>query len=234
MSDTYQYPELEGPRFEIGIDSDAYPSILLGAPDAPEKIYGIGDPAAIKLGISITGARKDTPYGRACARRFAEHAAKLGMTFVSGGARGIETEVLTAAVDRGCPAVVVLGTGADVSYPTCNRNLFQKVIDSGGVVISEQAWGSSALRHPFMTRRRIIAQLAALVLIVEAGRPSMTYGLADYALRANHDVAAVPGPITSSASEGTNQLILDGAQMIVDETSLAAAISIAFAALEAR
>ena len=230
MTDNYQQLKLDGPRFEIGIDSDAYPEPLRDLLDTPDRIYGIGDPSAIKLGIAITGARKATPYGLACAARFAEHVANRGMTFISGGARGIETEALRVALERGCPAVVVLGTGADVSYPASNRNLFQKVIDSGGAVISEQPWGTMALRHPFATRRRIIAQLAALVLIVEAGRPSMTYGLADYTLRANHGVAAVPGPITSPASAGANQLISDGATVILDEFTLDTAIDIAFSA----
>lgn len=228
MTDNYQHPKLDGPRFEIEIDSDAYPDSLRDLPDAQGRIYGIGDPSAIKLGISIAGARKATPYGLACAARFAEHVAKRGMTLISGGARGIETEALRVALDRGCPAVVVLGTGADVSYATCNRALFQKVIDSGGAVISEQPWGTMALRHPFATRRRIIAQLAALVLIVEAGLPSMAYGLADYALRAGHDVVAVPGPITSPASAGSNQLISDGATVILDEPTLDTALDYAF------
>lgn len=100
-----------------------------------------------------------------------------------------------AALDGGCPTVVVFGSGADVTYPKRGRELFQRVIDAQGAVISENPWGTQPLRPTFVRRNRIIAGLAALVLIVEAGLPSGTFSTADAALRANRDVAAVPVPL---------------------------------------
>lgn len=234
MNDNCQYPGLGGPRFEIGIDSDAYPAILRDDPDAPDKIYGIGDPSAIQPGVAVIGARKATPYGLSCAGRFAKYVATRKLPLISGGARGIDQAAMLVALEAGCPVVVVLGGGADVPYPRDAADLFQMVIDSGGAIISRQRWGTPPTRYTFSRRNRIIAALSALVLVVEAGLPSGTFSTADAALQMDRAVAAVPGPITSPASEGTNQLILDGARMIVGETSLAGAIDIAFAALEAR
>lgn len=127
------------------------------------------------------------------------------------------------------PTVVVFGSGADVTYPKRGRELFQRVIDAQGAVISENPWGTQPLRPTFVRRNRIIAGLAALVLIVEAGLPSGTFSTADAALRANRDVAAVPGSITSPNSRGTNHLIAQGAYCVVDTQTLDTAIDLAWA-----
>lgn len=221
--------QLDGPRFEIDIASDEYPAILRDTPDPPRVLRGIGNPAALRPGIAIIGSRKATPYGLACAEAFASHIASRGIPIISGGAMGCDQCAHRMALDAGCPTVVVFGSGADVTYPKRGRELFQRVIDAQGAVISENPWGTQPLRPTFVRRNRIIAGLAALVLIVEAGLPSGTFSTADAALRANRDVAAVPGSITSPNSRGTNHLIAQGAYCIVDTETLDSAIELAWA-----
>lgn len=221
--------QLDGPRFEIDIASEEYPAILRDTPDPPRVLRGIGNPAALRPGIAIIGSRKATPYGLACAEAFASHIASRGIPIISGGAMGCDQCAHRMALDAGCPTVVVFGSGADVTYPKRGRALFQRVIDAQGAVISENPWGTQPLRPTFVRRNRIIAGLAALVLIVEAGLPSGTFSTADAALRANRDVAAVPGSITSPNSRGTNHLIAQGAYCVVDTETLDSAIELAWA-----
>ncbi|MGN0073606.1 MAG: DNA-processing protein DprA [Coriobacteriales bacterium] len=219
---------LEGPRFELKLGEEGYPELLSQVPDPPELLYGIGNPGVLLPGIAVIGARKATPYGLAAAKRFARHAAKRGVPIISGGARGCDQEAHRAALAIGAPTVVVFGSGADVPYPASGRRLFQEVLDKGGAIVSENPWGSPALPHTFLLRNRIIAGLAMLLVIAEAGLPSGTFSTADAALEANRVVATVPGSITSPNSRGANHLIVQGAHPVIDESSLDAAIDDAF------
>lgn len=220
---------VEGPRFEIGIDDAAYPAVLLDIDDPPQRLYGIGNPEVLGPGIAVIGARKATPYGLAATRRFAAHAALRGVPIVSGGARGCDQAAHKAALDMEAPTVVVFGSGADVVYPKGGRKLFERVIKQGGVIISENPWGTPPLGPYFRKRNRIIAALGMMLIIAEAGVPSGTFSTADAALAAGRVVAAVPGSICSPYSKGTNQLLTQGALPLIDEEHLDQAIDLAFA-----
>ncbi len=208
---------LDGERFELTREDVAYPAVLRTVPRPPERMYGVGNPAALKEGLAVVGARKATPYGRGCARRFAGRAAERGITIISGGARGCDSEAHRAALEAGAPTVAVLGGGVDRLYPAENRGLFQEIIDKGGAVISEHEWDFAPLRATFRERNRIIAGMGLACLIVEAGLPSGTFSTADEALAAGREVWAVPGAITSFSSRGANRLVYQGAVPIVDD-----------------
>lgn len=219
---------LEGPRFELAIGDEAYPPALADIPDPPERIFGIGNPSALEVGVAIIGSRKATPYGLTCTERFAELVAARGLTIIAGGAVGCDLAAHKRAVDLGTPTVVVFGSGADVTYPRRGRDVFQRAIDQGGAVISENPWGTHPLPRYFPKRNRIIAGLAALLVIVEAGYPSGTMTTADAALEQGKEVAVVPGAITSPASVGSNRLLAQGATPLFDEDSLDDALASAF------
>lgn len=208
---------LAGERFALTKEDTAYPAVLRTVPRPPECIYGVGNPAALKEGLAVVGARKATPYGRGCARRFAGRAAERGITIISGGARGCDSEAHRAALEAGAPTVAVLGGGVDRLYPAENRGLFQEIIDKGGAVISEHEWDFAPLRATFRERNRIIAGMGLACLIVEAGLPSGTLSTADDAVCANRDVCVVPGAITAPSSHGANWLLSQGAQPIIDD-----------------
>lgn len=208
--------KLKGPRYTLGMGQAGYPDSLMRIPDPPKTLYVVGNLDALSDGLAIVGARKATPYGSSAARSFAKIAAKKGVPIISGGALGCDSQAHLGALDVGGQTVVVLGGGCDMPYPARNAELFQRVIDAGGAVISEQDWEFPPLPYTFRARNRIIAGLARATLIVEAGLPSGTFSTADEALAANRDVLVVPGPITSPTSLGANRLIYQGATPIID------------------
>ncbi|MDO4399344.1 MAG: DNA-processing protein DprA [Coriobacteriia bacterium] len=222
-SDTKSGPR--GTRLCIPRDDALFPKQLLTIPRCPDKLYVIGDAGPLWQGISIIGARKATPYGRGCARRFASIAAELGICVVSGGALGCDSEAHRGALDVGGKTVAVLGGGCDCPYPARNRGLFQSIVDSGGAVVSEQDWDAPPLPWMFRERNRIIAGMSLATLVVEAGLPSGTFSTADEALAAGRDVLAIPGSITSPTSAGSNRLIAQGATPIIDDESFESALS---------
>ena len=210
---------LKGERWVVSATDSAYPHSLDNVRNPPKALYGIGDPGVLEGGLAVIGARKATPYGRGCARHFAQIASKMGVTIVSGGARGCDSEAHRAALEAGSPTVAVLGGGCDRLYPAENRGLFQRIVDAGGAVVSEHEWDFGPRPYAFRERNRIIAALASAVLIVEAGLPSGTFSTADSALDLGRDVLVVPGAITSYSSRGSNRLLLQGASPVVDDES---------------
>lgn len=211
--------KLRGPRFELKRGKEGYPDALMRIDDPPQVIYGIGNKDALQDGLSIIGARKATPYGKAAARQFAQYAAQRGIPIISGGALGCDTQAHEGALAGKGQTVVVLGGGCNQLYPASNTDLFQRVIDGGGAVISEQLWDFPPLPYTFRARNRIIAGLSRATLIVEAGLPSGTFSTADDALASGREVLAVPGSITSATSRGANRLIYQGATPIIDNES---------------
>lgn len=215
----YAGPVLQGPRTVLAFGQAGYPPALSVIPHPPERLYVVGDPAALVDGIALVGARRATPYGRACAHHFASLAAQRGICVISGGAYGCDSEAHRAALAAGGITVAFLGGGCDQIYPAAHYQLFQQIVDAGGAVVSERDWDFPALPYTFRQRNRLIAGLARAVLIVEAGLPSGTFSTADEALSANKDVLVVPGAITSSTSAGSNRLLYQGAVPIVDDES---------------
>lgn len=215
---------LSGCRTLLAVDDDSYPSQLRELRNPPEKLYVIGNVEALRPGIALVGSRRATPYGVACAKRFAGIAAVKGTVVVSGGARGCDTAAHRAAVEAGGQTVAVLGGGCDELYPAENAPLFQSIIDAGGAIVSEYDWGTSPRPYKFRCRNRIVAGLARAILIVEAGLPSGTFSAADEAHDAGRAVLAVPGAITSVNSRGANLLIYQGATPIVDDETFVDAL----------
>lgn len=210
---------IEGPRWEIARGAQGYPAAFECLDDPPQTLYVIGEPGALEEGLAVVGARKATPYGKAVARLFAECAARRGIVVVSGGARGCDAAAHEAALDAKGVTVAFLGGGCDVPYPACNIGLFERIVSSGGALVSEHPWKFPPKPYAFRTRNRLIAGLARATLVAEAGVASGTFSTADAALRANREVLAVPGSIFSATSRGSNMLISQGAMPVVDEES---------------
>ncbi len=222
---------LDGRRTVIERGDPRYPEAILRAPIPPQRLYVVGDASAVREGIAIVGSRKATPYGLSCARRFARVAAAKGIVVISGGARGCDAAAHAAALEAGGPTVAFLGGGCDRLYPAENIDLFRRIVDAGGAVVSEQEWSAPPLPRMFRARNRLIASLARATLIVEAGLPSGTFSTADEALAANRDVLVVPGAITAASSRGANRLIAQGATPIIDDESFDDALFALFGAL---
>ncbi|MBQ9691040.1 MAG: DNA-processing protein DprA [Eggerthellaceae bacterium] len=219
---------LQGLRFEIAYGAAGYPVSLEDLEKPPQIIYGIGDPDILDEGLSIVGARKATPYGLKAVEIFAGAAARRGIPIVSGGALGCDSAAHMQALEHGAPTIVVLGGGCDYIYPSQNKKLFQKIIDTGGAIISEHTYDTRPRPYMFRLRNRIIAALSKATLIVEAGLPSGTFSTADEALQAQREVLVVPGSIFSPTSRGANQLLAQGATPVVDKDSFHALLDLLY------
>lgn len=196
-----------------------YPAPLRHLPQPPHVLGVLGRWPVSPQAVAIVGARAATAYGRQAALRLAGAATRAGFAVVSGLARGIDRFALEAALAEGGWPVAVLGCGLDVIYPPEHAEL-QRAIVEKGTLVSEFPLGQEPDRYAFPRRNRVIAALARAVLVVEAGQRSGALITVDHALEMGRDVLAVPGPIDADASRGTNRLIFDGAQPVLDEAGL--------------
>lgn len=212
-------------RFELVPGDDLWPALVPAGPEIP-RIYGLGDPCALAGPcLSIVGARRGTPYGRAVADMAGRLAAEADITVVSGGALGVDAAAARAALNAGGRTIVVAGTGADVVYPAKNRDVFERALATGGAVVALEPWGKQPTRYGFPRRNRLIAALSPVLLVTEAGIPSGTFSTADAAMELGRTLYAAPGSMFSPYSKGTNRLIAQGATILEDEVSLEEALS---------
>lgn len=195
-------------------DSDAYPAKLLDLANPPSELYAIGHRSAL-MGprVSIVGTRQSTAYGERTTRTLTRALVRAGVSIISGMARGIDGAAHRTAIEEGGKTVAVLGTGIDVPYPVGHRQLHRSIAEHG-LVLSENPPGATAHQGAFPRRNRIIAALAPVTIVIEAGFKSGALNTASQALELGRVVAAVPGPIDSDQSQGSNQLLRDGAVMI--------------------
>ena len=181
-------------------------------PDFPLALRYSGNPQLLALKrVGIVGSRHPTFYGREQAARFARTLAESGVCVVSGAAIGIDTVANLIGHNSGA-SVAVLGSGIGVPYPRANTALFRCMENSGrGLVLSEFPDQQRAEKWNFPKRNRIIAALCDFLMVIEAGVRSGTMITAQLAADIGVDVGALPGPVYSPTSQGSNLLIKDGA-----------------------
>ncbi|MCY3764924.1 MAG: DNA-processing protein DprA [Gemmatimonadetes bacterium] len=191
-----------------------YPVYLRETHAPPPILYVLGkiDVCAHPT-VAIVGSRSFTSYGREIAHQMSGELVRRGITVVSGLATGIDTHVHQAALAERGYTVAVLGSGLDRPYPPQNRDLFRDISETGAT-LSEFPMGASAEAHNFPRRNRIISGLSVGVLVVEAGERSGALITARLALDQNREVFAIPGPVHSGRSRGTNNLIRQGAVLV--------------------
>jgi DNA processing protein len=198
---------------------DGYPEQLRELADPPAVVHVAGRIAALARadGVAIVGARRGTTYGVAVARALGRALAGAGLPVVSGLALGVDSAAHAGVLERppGAPPVAVLAGGADVPYPASRRRLYAELV-ARGCVVSELPPGFRALRWCFVARNRLIAGLAAATVVIEATERSGSLTTADFAQQLGRPVGAVPGPVTSRFSSGTNGLLAAGAAVIRD------------------
>jgi DNA processing protein len=198
------------------LDDGSYPFLLREIADPPITLYVKGDwPACLEAPcVSIVGSRRCSTYGKNAAEMLARDLAARGITVISGFARGIDSAAHLGAIEGKGRTVAVLGTGLDRVYPPENIKLCNKILDSGGALVSQFPLETPPLRENFPYRNRIISGLSLGVLIVEASERSGSLITARLAMEQNREVLAVPGNITSKNSFGTNYLIKSGAKLV--------------------
>ncbi len=188
--------------------SKSYPEKLKNISDPPLVIYAKGDISLLtKKSISIIGTRKPTTYGKIVSEKFINELSSAGLITVSGLAYGIDTLVAEQTLSGGGKTIAVLAGGLDSIYPSQNKGLADKIVSSGGLIISEYRVGVKPANYSFISRNRIVSALGLGTLIIEAGKASGTMTTAKFAIEQGRELFIVPGNITSSQSEGTNSLI---------------------------
>lgn len=202
----------------VPYNSPEYPAQLLELYDPPICLFGRGDRSLFNFShdffVGIVGTRKPTSYGEDVSQWISSYLAARGAVIVSGMAVGIDTFAHTGSMKEKGKTIAVLGTPIDVVYPQQNIQLYNSIISSFGIAISEYPPGSVVHKGTFVARNRIIAGLCQKTIVVEGGVKSGALITAKCALELGRDVYAVPGQITSENSKGPHLLIDQGAQLL--------------------
>lgn len=207
------FPDVAARRIER--DAAEYPSRLLELRDPPPFIFVRGVMATAEPpAVAIVGTRTATPYGLRIAQAIAAACARAGVCVISGLARGIDAAAHRAALDAGGRTVAVLGTGPDIVYPRQHHQL-QSHIARDGLLLSELAPGETGHRGAFPKRNRLIAALADITVVVEAGEDSGALITSDHALELGRTVACVPNAIDVPMARGSNGLLKKHAEPIL-------------------
>lgn len=206
-------------RHILALDDPRYPAALLDLPDAPLLVYARGSLAALQpAAVAIVGSRRASHEGLRNAQALAEALARRGIVVTSGLAEGIDAAAHQGALE-GAPAgkastIAVTGAGIDRIYPAHHLPLARRILEQGGLVLSEQPLGSAPVRANFPRRNRMIAALSRGTLVVEAALRSGSLITARQAAELGREVMAVPGSIHNPLSHGCHHLIRDGATLI--------------------
>lgn len=197
----------------VTFEEEEYPELLKTIPDPPLVLYVRGQLVEKDVPVALVGSRKATPYGLNVTQALARDLAKIGVTIVSGLARGVDARAHHAALESGGRTIAVLGSGLDVIYPSEHKMLAEKISRTGALV-SEFPLGTPPNRDNFPVRNRIISGLSHLVVVVEASDKSGSLITARMASEQGREVLAVPGSIFNEQSRGCHALIKDGASLV--------------------
>ncbi len=207
-----------------------YPEPLATDLEPPAVVFQLGSTTVLdRPRVAVVGTRRCTRYGHDVAVELGHDLAAAGVAVVSGLALGIDGAAHRGALEAGggggAPPVGVVASGLDVVYPRRHRDLWQQVAATG-LLLSECPLGSSPEGWRFPARNRVIAALADAVVVVESPGKGGSMYTVEQALRRDVPVLAVPGPVRSPASAGTNHLISEGAVLVRDATDVLIAIGV--------
>jgi len=190
-----------------------YPPSLREIYDPPIVLYVKGAlNGKDKNAVAMVGSRQTTHYGIEASRKLAYQLAYVGITVVSGGARGIDTAAHQGALSAKGRTICVLGTGINIIFPAENAELFERIAASGAI-ITQYPFNRNADRQSFAIRNRIVAGMTLGTVVVEANLTSGALITANFATEYGRQIFAVPGRIDSPRSKGCHELIKKGAKL---------------------
>ena len=206
---------------EINLGDINYPYMLSQIYSPPKKLYVLGNAEILReKSIAIVGCREASEYGKNITKDLAYNLGKSNIITVSGLARGIDTFCHIGSIEANARTIAVVAHGLDMIYPKENRNLAIKILEKGGAIVSEYYLGTKPLKRNFIARNRIISGLSKSIVVIEAKKKSGSLITANFALNEGRDVYAVPGNISNINSEGTNELIKSGANLLTNYLDL--------------
>lgn len=196
-----------------------YPPALVAIPDPPLVIFYRGR-LDLATSVAVVGARRASEQGLATSFAVARLLRERGVSVISGLALGVDAAAHRGAIAAGrvnqrSSTVAVLGSGVGEIQPRQHQQLAEDILARDGAILSEFGVTIGAQRHHFPRRNRIIAGLSQKVIVIEAAAKSGSLITARLALEQGREVAAVPGPPLSEGYLGSNQLLRDGAELIL-------------------
>ena len=200
---------------KINQNNKLYPTKLNKIHNAPKQLYIEGNTSILNSHcISVVGSRNFTQYGEKCCKEMVEGLVKYGLTIVSGMAIGIDSIAHNSAIKAGGNTIAVLPSGLNNIYPKANKDLYNRILQSNGAVITEYSPQTEADYNKFLERNRIVAGLSIATLVIEAAHRSGTTVTASFAMEEKKEVYCIPGNINRPKSIGTNELIKQGAKLV--------------------
>lgn len=202
----------------VCLDNDFYPALLREITHPPSLLYFKGNIEELNLGISasIVGTRRASVYGLETAFKLSRELAELGINIVSGLALGIDAKAHLGCISGKGKTFAVLGSGLSKILPITNYRIAEKIVETGGALLSEYPPEFNADKWTFPQRNRIIAGLSKIIIIIEAPEKSGSLITARFALEADRDIGVVPGEIFSYMAKGSNKLLKQGAYPILE------------------
>ena len=211
-------------RYEEYITKNNIRIITIMDKEYPDKLKNIYDPPIILFtkgninllndtSIAVIGCRKATRYGMNMAKKMSYDLSMKNIVIVSGMAKGIDGMAHIGALKSG-KTIAVLGSGVDYPYPYENINIYKEIIKNNGLIVSEFIVGTRPNAKNFPQRNRIISGLSDGIFVIEAKKKSGTMITVDFALEQGKNVYVLPGNVSSLNSEGTNELIKQGAKIV--------------------
>ena len=186
-------------------DKHNYLLPLTNIAKVPQYIYFTGSLPEDRIpSVAIVGTRKPSAYGKEVAHTLSYDLAKKGVVIISGLALGIDSIAHKAAIEASGTTIAVLANSVDQIYPRTNKDLAEKILGSGGAILSEYEPPTDARDYQFLARNRIVSGLSDAVIVIEAAARSGTLATVSHALDQGKEVFVVPGNITSPLSTGCN------------------------------
>ena len=208
----------------VTIENPEYPELLKRISSPPEKIYykGKWDASIFENCLAVVGSRRMTAYGKQITTKLVSVISNAGVTIVSGFMYGIDATAHRAAVDVGGKTIAVMPCGIDIIHPQYQESLYNEILENNGLVISEFEGDSPPAVWTYPKRNRIVAGLSKATMVVEAGKKSGSLITASLAKSYKRKLFVIPGPLTSSNSQGILQLIKEGADIVTSSEDVLA------------
>jgi DNA processing protein len=205
----------------LTIFDEDYPERLKNIPDSPNVLFIKSQLSVKQINrltlrkiIGVVGTRKITHYGEEITAQLTSSLVMTGFTIVSGMALGVDGVAHGTTINCGGTTIAVLGAGVEIVYPPQHNDLYNSILEHGGVILSEVAPEKLVIRGVFPARNRIISGLSEAIIVTEGAIDSGSLITARAALEQGREVFSVPGQINSPMAEGTNSLLKQGARLV--------------------
>lgn len=205
----------------ININDAKYPRKLKNIYDPPITLFAKGNLDLLdNTSIAVIGCREASIYGLNIAEKMSYELALKNIVIVSGMAKGIDGMAHIGCLKANGGTIAVLGSGVDYPYPYENISIYKDIISKNGLILSEYIVGTKPNSKNFPKRNRIISALSEGLLVIEAKKKSGTMITVDFALEQGKNIYVLPGNVNSKNSEGTNNLIKQGAKLVSDTNDI--------------